>query len=116
MYDIDHLGRVMDLELGRLLEKNPDRPLHLSYDIDAVDSLHAPATGMSVRGGVTWREAHFVVESATLAISDIVELNPTLSDGQGASDTVELGRHLVRAWLGDCILWYNNVLMSGLIL
>lgn len=110
MYDIDHLGigRVMDLALGHLLEKNPDRPLHLSYDIDAVDPLHAPATGTAVRGGLTWREAHFVAESAVksgaLASAEIVELNPTLSDGQGASETVELGRHLVRALLGDCIM------------
>lgn len=37
MHDIDHLGigRVMDLALEHLLAKDPNRPIHLSYDIDA---------------------------------------------------------------------------------
>jgi len=110
MYDIDHLGigRVMDLALEHLLGKNPDRPLHLSYDIDAVDPLHAPATGTAVRGGLTWREAHFVAESVVksgaLASAEIVEVNATLSDGQGASQTVELGHQIVNALLGEVIL------------
>ncbi len=110
MYDIDHLGigQVMDRALEHLLSKNPDRPIHLSYDIDAVDPLHAPATGTAVRGGLTWREAHFVAESVakcgSLASAEIVELNPTLADGQGASETIELGHQLVNALMGECIL------------
>lgn len=84
MYDIDHLGigRVMDLALDHLLSKDPNRPIHLSYDIDAVDALHAPAAGTAVRGGLNWRKAHFVcehvVKSSALANTEIVELNPTL--------------------------------------
>lgn len=110
MYDIDHLGigRVMDLALEHLLKSNPHRPLHLSYDIDAVDPLLAPATGTAVRGGLTWREAHFVAEhvvkSGALASAEIVEVNATLADGQGASDTVELSLQLVNALLGESIL------------
>ncbi|KAL7508004.1 hypothetical protein ACHAXN_005110 [Cyclotella atomus] len=109
MYDIDHLGigRVMDLALEHLLSKGPNRPIHLSYDIDAVDPLHAPATGTAVRGGLTWREAHFVcehvVKSGALASAEIVELNPTLSDGQGASETIELGYQLIAALCGERI-------------
>ena len=110
MYDIDHLGigRVMDLALDHLLKNNPNRPIHLSYDIDAVDPIHAPATGTAVRGGLTWREAHFVAEhvvkSGNLASAEIVEVNATLSDGQGASVTVELGHQLVNALLGEAML------------
>ena len=109
MYDIDHLGIgcVMDLALEHLLAKNPNRPIHLSYDIDAVDPLHAPATGTAVRGGLTWREAHFVcehvVKSGALASAEIVELNPTLSDGQGANETLELGYQLIAALCGERI-------------
>lgn len=110
MYDIDHLGigRVMDLALEHLLQSNPNRPLHLSYDIDAVDPLLAPATGTTVRGGLTWREANFVAErvvkSGALASAEIVEVNATLADGQGANDTVELSLQLVNAMLGESIL------------
>jgi hypothetical protein len=32
------------------------RPLHLSYDIDAVDPSLAPGTGALVRGGLTYRQ------------------------------------------------------------
>jgi arginase len=89
------------------LSKDPDRPIHLSYDIDAVDPLHAPATGTACRGGLTWREAHFVyehvVKCGALASAEIVELNPTLSDGQGASGTIELGYQLISALCGERI-------------
>ena len=61
-----------------------------------------------MRGGLTWREAHFVAEhvvkSANLASAEIVEVNATLSDGQGASVTVELGHQLVNALLGEAML------------
>lgn len=87
MYDIDHLGigQVMDRTFEHLLKDDPNRPLHLSYDIDAVDPVLAPATGTKVRGGLTYREAHFVSEAVAqcgnLASAEIVELNPTLSHG-----------------------------------
>ena len=106
MYDIDHLGigRVMDLALDHL----QGRPLHLSYDIDAVDPLLAPATGTAVRGGLTWREAHFVAESVVksgaLSSAEIVEVNATLSNDDGARSTVELGHQLITAMLGEVIL------------
>ena len=110
MYDIDHkgIGRVMDLALDHLTKSNPDRPLHLSYDIDAVDPAFAPATGTAVRGGLTWREAHFVAEhvvkSGLLASAEIVEVNHTLSDHDGANETIELGHNLINAFLGEAIL------------
>jgi arginase len=110
MYDIDKygIGRVMDLALGHLLDKDPDRPIHLSYDIDAVDPIHAPATGTTVRGGLTYREAHFVAEavamSGSLASVEMVELNPTLSDSAGGDDTIELGLGLITSLMGKSII------------
>lgn len=69
MYDIDKygIGTVMDQAIQHLLEKDPNRPIHLSYDIDAVDPVHAPATGTAVRGGLTYREAHFVGEAVAMS-------------------------------------------------
>ena len=46
----------MERAIAHLLEQDGDRPLHLSYDIDAVDPRLAPATGTAVRGGLTYRE------------------------------------------------------------
>lgn len=110
MYDIDKygIGAVMDKALNHLLEKDANRPLHLSYDIDAVDPIHAPATGTAVRGGLTYREAHFVAEavakSGSLASVEMVELNPTLCDGEGSSETIELGLGLITSLMGKSII------------
>jgi arginase len=110
MYDIDKygIGSVMDKALKHLLKKDPSRPIHLSYDIDAVDPAQAPATGTAVRGGLTYREAHFIAEcvceSGQLASADIVELNPTLGDQQGADATTELGFQLVTSMMGKSII------------
>ena len=110
MYDIDKygIGAVMDKALNHLLEKDANRPLHLSWDIDAVDPIHAPATGTAVRGGLTYREAHFVAEavakSGALASVEMVELNPTLSDGAGSSETIELGLGLITSLMGKSII------------
>lgn len=110
MYDIDHLGigPVMDKTFEHLLKDNPNRPLHLSYDIDAVDPALAPATGTTVRGGLTYREAHFVAEavaqSGNLASAEIVELNVLLSHGIGGDETIELAVQLVTSFMGKSIL------------
>ena len=110
MHDIDRygIGTVMDMALKHLLDKDPNRPIHLSYDIDAVDPLLAPATGTSVRGGLTYREAHYVAEavakSGNLTSIDMVEINPTLSDGEGSRETVEIGLGLLTSLMGKSII------------
>lgn len=65
MFDVDKygIGGVMEQTLDYLLKDDKDRPIHLSYDIDAVDPILAPATGTAVRGGLTYREAHYVAEA-----------------------------------------------------
>ncbi len=110
MYDVDRdgIGKVMEKALDHLLQKDPLRPLHLSYDIDAVDPHIAQATGTPVRGGLTYREAHFVAESAArsgnLASAEIVELNPTLSNDSEAAATVDLGLGLLTSLMGKSII------------
>jgi arginase len=90
------------------LDHLKDRPIHLSYDIDAVDPILAPATGTAVRGGLTFREAHYVAEAVAacgrLISAEIVELNPTLSTEVGAHDTVELGLQIILSLMGKSIL------------
>lgn len=110
MFDVDKygIGGVMEQALDHLLKKDANRPLHVSYDIDSVDPLLAPATGTAVRGGLTYREAHYVAEAAArsgnLASAEIVELNPTLSDNNGAAETVELGLGILTSLMGKSIV------------
>ena len=98
----------MEMALEHLLQHNPNRPLHISYDIDAVDPVLAPATGTAVRGGLTFREAHFCAEAVAmtgnLASAEIVELNPTLSHNEGAEETIELGLQIITSLMGKSII------------
>lgn len=49
----------MELALGHI---GNDTPIHLSFDVDALDPLWAPSTGTPVRGGLTLREGDFIAE------------------------------------------------------
>lgn len=109
MQEVDRfgIGKTMEMALDHLCAKQ-QRPLHMSYDIDAVDPLLAPSTGTKVRGGLTWREAHYVAEAAAetnlLCGLDMVEVNPTLSPGSGAQLTVDMALLLIASALGNRII------------
>lgn len=69
--------------------------LHVSLDVDFLDPSIAPAVGTTVPGGITFREAHLVMEllheSKLVTSLDLVELNPFLDDrGRTAKLMVEL--------------------------
>jgi arginase len=79
--------------------------IHLSVDLDVVDPVVAPGVGTPVRGGLTYREAHLVMElinEAGIATSlDVVEVNPILDDRNG---TAELAVELVASLMGRQII------------
>lgn len=106
MHHVDKFG--IGGVMARVLDHLEHRPLHLSYDIDAVDPVHAPSTGTAVRGGLTLREAHFVAEAVSetglLGSLDMVELNPTLGCDEEAALTVEMSLGLISSALGSRIL------------
>lgn len=109
MQEVDRygIGKTMEMALDHLAAKK-ERPLHMSYDIDAVDPLLAPSTGTRVRGGLTWREAHYVAEAVAetnlLCGLDMVEVNAELSPGKGAQLTVDMALSLIASALGNRIL------------
>jgi arginase len=106
MHDIDRhgIGKVMDMALGWI---GSDTPIHLSFDIDALDPRFAPSTGTAVRGGLTLREGDFIAEcvheTGSLVALDLVEVNPSLEEA-GAAETVRSGVSIVRCALGDTLL------------
>ncbi|UPX09947.1 Arginase [Ascochyta rabiei] len=106
MHDVDRhgIGKVMDMALAWI---GSDTPIHLSFDIDALDPMWAPSTGTAVRGGLTLREGDFiaecVAETGSLIALDLVEVNPSL-DEVGANDTIRAGNSIVRCALGDTLL------------
>ncbi|KAJ2384913.1 Arginase, catabolizes arginine to ornithine and urea [Coemansia sp. RSA 2603] len=109
MHDVDKhgIGRVVEMALDHV---NPDRslPMHMSFDVDALDPSVAPATGTPVRGGLTFREGHYiceaVAETGCLVALDLVEVNPALGDPESLRQTVAVGCSLVRCALGESLL------------
>ena len=37
------------------------KPIHISFDVDSIDPENAHATGTLVDGGLTYREAHYLL-------------------------------------------------------
>ncbi|KAK0713745.1 arginase [Lasiosphaeria miniovina] len=109
MFDIDRhgIGRVMEMALGHI---GSDTPIHLSFDVDALDPMWAPSTGTPVRGGLTLREGDYICEcvheTGSLVAVDLVEVNPSLAPANdiGAHETVRAGCSLVRCALGESLL------------
>jgi len=79
--------------------------VHVSLDMDVVDPDVAPGVGTPVRGGLSYREAHFalelVAEAGVLSSLDVVEVNPILDR---ENETGELAVELVASALGARIL------------
>jgi arginase len=79
--------------------------VHLSFDLDVVDPDVAPGVGTPVRGGLTYREAHLVMElinEAEIVTSlDVVEVNPILDD---RNETARLAVELVASLMGRRII------------
>jgi len=109
MHEVDKygIGKVVDMALDHVNPKR-DRPIHLSFDVDALDPSVAPSTGTPVRGGLTFREGHYiceaVCETGLLVGLDIMEVNPSLSDEDSSRQTVAVGCSLLRSALGETLL------------
>ncbi len=74
--------------------------IHISLDIDALDPNEAPGAGTLVPGGLTYREAHLLMEiladSHKIGSMDIVEINPILDERNKTADiAVELAASLL---------------------
>lgn len=83
--------------------------IHVSLDLDWLDPRAAPGVGTPVRGGVTYREAHFALESVAerdaaddvLRSMEVVEVNPILDQH---NETAELATELAASAMGKRIL------------
>jgi len=123
VYDIDD---VTELGIGQVMKEiqeyfNADgktHPIHISFDIDGIDPIYAPQTGTKARGGLTDREAKFIlrklVQTGNVVSMDLVEINPLIEENTPprpvfhgdnklikGTQTVCLGVELVEAVLGQ---------------
>jgi arginase len=105
MKDIDREGIATVAERAIAIASAGTGGLHVSFDMDACDPMHAPGVGTPVRGGLDYREAHMVMElvadSQRLVALDLVEVNPTLDI---RNTTAEFATELALSALGKGIL------------
>ena len=104
MRDIDDQG--ISSVVRQALKKLSSLPqLHVSLDMDSLDPEEAPGVGTPVPGGLTYREAHLLMEiladDGRVRSADVVEINPIL-DRQ--NHTAKLAVELVTSLLGQSIL------------
>jgi arginase len=104
MAEIDRLG--MEAAVDTALDRLRAAPwVHVSLDMDVMDPLHAPGVGTPVPGGISYREAHLMMEmvseSRMMGSLQVVEVNPIL-DVQNRS--AQLAVELVCSALGKRIL------------
>ncbi len=104
MREIDDrgIGPVAREALGRLDHLSR---VHVSLDMDALDPREAPGVGTPVTGGLSYREAHLlmeiIAENVTVGSIDVVEINPILDH---SNRTAELATELLLSALGQTII------------
>ncbi|ALC49064.1 arg [Drosophila busckii] len=103
MDSIDRVGvpKIIEMTLDAL---SPQNKIHVSFDIDALDSNVAPSTGTAVRGGLTLREGISIVEALRdtnrVQGMDLVEINPKLGSESDVRSTVESGLEILKSMFG----------------
>jgi arginase len=105
MKDVDRLGIAGVMERALAAVTNGTGGVHVSFDLDVCDPAIAPGVGTAVKGGLDYREAHYVMEavaeSGRLVALDLVEVNPALDL---RNTTAELATDLALSALGKRIL------------
>lgn len=105
MADIDRHGihHVMEQAIADVSRETD--MVHVSFDLDAVDPNIAPGVGTPVKGGLSYREAHSVMESlaeaGVVTSLEVVEVNPILDD---RNRSAEFAVELVQSAFGKKIL------------
>ncbi|MBC8440340.1 MAG: arginase [Deltaproteobacteria bacterium] len=104
MRDIDEQG-ISSVANKALMKLVHLKKIHLTVDMDALDPVEAPGVGTPVPGGISYREAHLLMEilsdSGKINSMDMVEINPILDV---ANKTAELAVELILSALGKSIL------------
>ena len=104
MRDLDRVG--MADAAGQILDRFTEMDfIHVSFDADVLDPSVAPGVGTPVPGGLSYREAHLLMElladSGKVRSLDITEVNPILDAG---NVTAEIAVEMAASLLGQRIL------------
>ena len=105
MREIDQLGMSRVAAEALEIVNDGTAGFHVSFDLDGCDPEVIPGTGTVVPGGVSFREAHLLLEECAangrMMSMEVVELNPFLDH---ANISAERAVTLVQSALGRSIL------------
>jgi arginase len=105
MTEVDREGilRIITKVLKQF-QKTVDH-IHVSFDLDSLEPAIAPGVGTPVRGGLSYREAHTLMEAIAdcgcMSSFEVTEVNPILDD---RNRSAELAVELIASAMGQKIL------------
>ncbi|MHB8904828.1 MAG: arginase [Melioribacteraceae bacterium] len=95
MTEIDRKG--INFIINKILKdyKSRVQHIHVSFDVDSIDPSEAPGVGTPVSGGLSYREAHLLMETIAecgcMSSLEVAEVNPILDTrNRSAEITAEL--------------------------
>jgi arginase len=95
MTEIDRKG--INFIINKILKdyKSRVQHIHVSFDVDSIDPFEAPGVGTPVSGGLSYREAHLLMETIAecgcMSSLEVAEVNPILDTrNRSAEITAEL--------------------------
>lgn len=105
MSDVDRLGMPRVMQEAIAITGGDGGKIHCSFDMDGIDPSEAPGTGTPVKGGLSFREAHLIMEmlaeTGQIGSIEMVEINPILDT---RNQTAILAVDLICSGLGKSIL------------
>ncbi|MEL7535875.1 MAG: arginase [Pseudomonadota bacterium] len=90
MRDIDEMGMTAVCQQALATVTENTVGFHVSFDVDGCDPTVMPGSGTLVPGGVSYREAHQLLENCAdtgrMTSMEVVELNPFLDQGNVSAE------------------------------
>eukprot|EP00742_Colponemidia_sp_Colp-10_P004170 GILJ01004449.1.p2 GENE.GILJ01004449.1~~GILJ01004449.1.p2 ORF type:complete len:109 (-),score=27.38 GILJ01004449.1:236-562(-) len=105
MEDVQKIGiRETVKQILQKINPNNEHPVMISFDVDGMDPIDAPATGTAVPMGLRLHEGieliKMVRETGCLVSLDVMEVNPDLGDEKELAVTIANARELIAHALG----------------
>lgn len=114
LFDIEKKGIVQVFEEAFDIVTNGTDRLHVSFDVDVLDPVIAPGTGIISRGGLSHREIDYVMknlgERDAISSIDVIEINPLFDI---KNQTAELAVELVLSGLGGSYGDYERYYLNS---
>lgn len=105
MHEIDTLGMAKVMEEAIKIVSNGTDGVHVSFDMDVMDPLHAPGVGTPVVGGLTYRESHLsmqlLCDADIVTSAEFVEVNTVLDH---KNQTAKVAVTLIGSLLGERVI------------